>query len=131
MKFASARVVQRGKRIYSIRLSEIANKSDFLKIKEHLFCPTDSCNARLVYNRRGDGTVYLSTHKFDEHDESCIYVNEGDQPVRSQIEIDEINASLNESAIKSRLKGAAAALLGSIISVVGKTTVGIMEPILL
>lgn len=83
-------------------LEEIPRQVNFLEVIQNLYCPDSECEARLVFNRRGTGKIYLSKHKSDEHAEECSYFDDEIVPIKSITEYVEVNGDISNDGIKRR-----------------------------
>ncbi|MFC7054409.1 hypothetical protein ACFQOY_13740 [Enterococcus alcedinis] len=101
MKFDEALVVIDGVE-ESIKREDILRREDFLIVIDNLFCPEQGCGAKLVYNRRSTGLVYLSKHRSYEHDANCPRLEDEETGVRSITEYVEVNGGLSSKGIDRR-----------------------------
>ena len=89
-----------------ITLEEISIREDYLEVKDHIYCPIEGCQCRMVYVPRGVKRAYFKKLKGDNHNEDACphYVATGidGRPRRTS----GINASLLKSEHKkSMLRG--------------------------
>lgn len=110
LKFDVALLRINGEEEYIDR-EDILRRSDFLEVIENLYCPEKGCNAKLVYNRRSTGVVYLSKHKSYEHSTECPRFEDSVSSVKSITDYVEINGGLTSKGIKRRKKEASQELL--------------------
>lgn len=100
MKFEQA-LYMKGKESRIIQLRSIILEKNFEEVIENLYCPYEGCNARLVYNRRGNGNNYLSKHIGDLHVEGCEYDSEMIPVKSTKVFLDE-NGRLSDKGISRR-----------------------------
>lgn len=103
MKFEEASVRINGNEEI-IGREDISKKQNFLEVIDNLYCPEPGCEAKLVYNRRSTGLVYLSKHKSYEHDENCPRFGEEEKTIKSTTDFIEMNGGLTEDGIQRRKK---------------------------
>lgn len=109
MKFDEALVVIDGVEEL-INREDISRREDFSVVIDNIFCPEEGCGARLVYNRRSTGLVYLSKHRAYEHDDNCPRLEDGEARVKSITEYVEVNGGLTSKGIQRRIKDSVQAL---------------------
>ncbi len=100
MKFEQA-LYMNGNESRIIQLRSIILEKNFEEVIANLYCPYDGCNARLVYNRRGDGNNYLSKRIGDSHVEGCEYDSEIISVKYTTVFLDE-NGRLSDKGILRR-----------------------------
>lgn len=83
-------------------VEQILHHPEYLEIKENLYCPGSSCNAKLSLTRLSNGTDYLRRHKSYEHSENCDYLELGEVTEKSITEYISINGRMTDEGINNR-----------------------------
>ena len=118
MKFEQA-LYMNGNESRIIQLRSIILEKNFEEVIANLYCPYDGCNARLVYNRRGDGNNYLSKRIGDSHVEGCEYDSEIISVKYTTVFLDE-NGRLSDKGILRRKMEAMNAFDNQLIQILGR-----------
>ncbi|MCF6165757.1 hypothetical protein LROSL1_0299 [Furfurilactobacillus rossiae] len=94
-----------------INVDDIVKQSSYVDVVEHLYCPGKGCHAKLVFNRKSNGTNYLSKHKGYEHDTKCPYFSDSEIVPRAETEYIEEDGALSDDGINRRKKQAQSELM--------------------
>lgn len=100
-KFQQA-LYQKNNETRLVNVERIPHEEDYEDFINHLYCPDENCDIKLVYARTRDGG-YLKKIKGLEHDDSCVYADDEVRVVSETVYI-ERNGNVSSEGISRRNK---------------------------
>jgi hypothetical protein len=101
VKFSQALYSKEGESRF-IEVKRIPHQNNYDDFVNHLFCPDENCDAKLIYVRTREGG-YLKKPQGFEHKEECDYADDSIRVVPETVYI-EINGNISDDGISRRNK---------------------------
>jgi hypothetical protein len=101
VKFSQALYSKEGESRF-IEVKRILHQNNYDDFVNHLFCPDENCDAKLIYVRTREGG-YLKKPQGFEHKEECDYADDSIRVVPETVYI-EINGNISDDGISRRNK---------------------------